>query len=159
MEEARPAIETDVTRLAELVGVAVAELEILRGGAVWAAREAPAKPYEQRFRAALADGAVQLLTGTLDGVVVGYSVCRVETLDNGSRLGIIDDIFVEQQARGVGVGDALMAQILDWLGRQNCVGVDAMALPGDRLTKNFFEANGFTARKLVMHHRMGGAEA
>ena len=35
-------------------------------------------------------------------------------------------------------------------------GVDATALPGDRLTKNFFESNGFTARLLIMHRRLDG---
>ena len=33
--------------------------------------------------------------------------------------------------------------------------MDAMALPGHRSAKNFFEESGFTARKLVMHHRLG----
>ena len=41
------------------------------------------------------------------------------------------------------------------------MGIDATALPGNRATKNFFEAHGFTARLLVMHHALaqeGGAE-
>ena len=35
---------------------------------------------------------------------------------------------------------------------------DAMALPGHRATKNFFEAHGFTARALVMHRRLDPTE-
>ncbi len=34
-----------------------------------------------------------------------------------------------------------------------CLGVDAVALPGDRNTKNFFESFGLKARLLVVHHR------
>ena len=32
--------------------------------------------------------------------------------------------------------------------------VDAIALPGHRATKNFFEEHHFTARALTMHHRL-----
>jgi GNAT superfamily N-acetyltransferase len=79
-------------------------------------------------------------------------LARVEQLRNASCLGVIDDIFVEDEARGVGVGEAMMADLVAWCTEQGCVGIDAMALPGHRATKNFFEESGFTARKLVMHH-------
>jgi hypothetical protein len=45
----------------------------------------------------------------------------------------------------------MMAEALAWMGRIGCTGVDALALPGARATKNFFEENGFTARLLVVH--------
>ena len=35
--------------------------------------------------------------------------------------------------------------------RRACIGADALALPGNRATKNFFEQNGFVARSIVMH--------
>ena len=47
-----------------------------------------------------------------------------------------------------------MDQLLEWFRGRGCNGVDATALPGNRATKNFFEMSGFTARLLVMHHRM-----
>jgi GNAT superfamily N-acetyltransferase len=68
-------------------------------------------------------------------------------------LGVVEAIYVEPQARAVGVGEALMDTALDWFRRRGCAGVDAVALPGARLTKNFFEEFGFTSRLLVMHHR------
>ena len=37
---------------------------------------------------------------------------------------------------------------------RGCVGIDAIALPGHRAAKNFFEAHGFTARALAMHHQL-----
>ena len=67
---------------------------------------------------------------------------------------MVDDIFVEEGARQVGVGEAMMADLVAWCREQGCVGMDAMALPGHRSTKNFFEESGFTARNLVMHHRL-----
>jgi hypothetical protein len=47
-----------------------------------------------------------------------------------------------------------MDSLLAWASERGCQGVDATALPGDRATKNFFEGSGFTARLLVMHHRV-----
>lgn len=37
-----------------------------------------------------------------------------------------------------------------------CLGIDALALPGNRETKNFFEASGLTARAIVVHRSLGG---
>jgi hypothetical protein len=47
-----------------------------------------------------------------------------------------------------------MNDLIAWCRARGCTGMDAMALPGHRQTKNFFEESGFTARKLVMHHRL-----
>ncbi|MDQ1404050.1 MAG: hypothetical protein QOG03_2366, partial [Actinomycetota bacterium] len=95
-----------------------------------------------------------VISGTLDDVVIGYAAARIEVLRTGDRLAVIDELYVEAEARAVGVGEAVMASVVEWAGSQRCVGIDAMALPGDRNTKNFFEMSGFTARLLVMHHRM-----
>ncbi|MGH9181071.1 MAG: hypothetical protein ACRDY5_05080 [Acidimicrobiales bacterium] len=48
-----------------------------------------------------------------------------------------------------------MGRLLAWFGDRRCAGIDAVALPGQRATKNFFEGNGFTARLIVMHRRLG----
>ena len=50
-----------------------------------------------------------------------------------------------------------MGLLLEWCRDQGCRGVDALALPGMRATKNFFEESGFSARLIVMHHRMADA--
>ncbi len=54
-------------------------------------------------------------------------------------------------ARRGGVGKAVAESLMYWCRSQGCRGVDADALPGSRPVKSFFEANGFTARLLVMH--------
>jgi GNAT superfamily N-acetyltransferase len=154
MEGARPATEADVPRLAELARAAIAELVPTRGGAVWHAREARPEPIEEGLAALLSDPSALVVAGTIDGVVVGYGVVRVEQLGDGSRLGVIDDIYVQDEARGVGLGEAMMGDMVSWCVGRGCFGMDAMALPGHRSTKNFFEESGFTARKLVMHHSL-----
>ena len=153
MERARLAGPADVPRIAELTRAAIAELAPTRGGAVWKAREARPEPLEENLAAALTDPCVRMLAGTIDDVIVGYAAVRIENLRDGTRLGVVDDIYVEPEARGVGLGEVMMNDLVAWCVAQGCFGMDAMALPGHRSTKNFFEESGFTARQLVMHHR------
>ena len=67
---------------------------------------------------------------------------------------MIEDLYVEPPARGVGVGEALMNLILAWATEHGCFGVDSIALPGDRGTKNFFESFGLVARKIAVHRAL-----
>lgn len=153
MEGVRPANEADVERLAALCRQAQADMAPARGGAVFVAREARAEPIEDGLVAALTDASHRVWVGTIDDTVIGYAVAHVEVLRTGAVLGVIEDIYVEPEARGVAVGEGLIGAALEWFTAERCTGVDAYALPGDRATKNFFEGSGFSARLLVMHHR------
>ena len=84
--------------------------------------------------------------------IAGGSARR--SVGDGSHLGVVDDIFVEEGARGIGVGELMMGELVSWCRARGCFGIDVMALPGHRAAKNFFEESGFTARKIVMHHRL-----
>jgi GNAT superfamily N-acetyltransferase len=156
MGTARPAVLADVPRLAALCRQALAEMAPARGGAVFVQREAQAEPLEERFAAALADPTKAMFAGIFDAVMLGYAAVTDETLRDGSSLAVVTDLYVEPAAREVGVGEALMDALIEWATVRGCAGVDATALPGDRLTKNFFESNGFTARLLIMHRRLEG---
>ena len=152
MEAARPATDADVPQLAVLARAGIAELYPMRGGAIWKAREARREPIEDDLRRTLASPGTRVLVGTIDDVPVGYAVARLEQLGDGSLLGVIDDIYVDPGAREVGLGESMMTDLVGWCRDAGCVGMDAMALPGHRSAKNFFEESGFTARKLIMHH-------
>lgn len=157
MEAARRATEGDVPALAALCRAARAELGAFeRGGAVFVAREARAEPLEESLHRTVADEASVAVAGTIDDVIVGLATGRLEALRDGRCLGVIDDLFVDEGARAVGVGEAMMDELIAWFTAQGCAGVDATALPGARQTKNFFEESGFTARLLVMHRRLEG---
>ena len=153
MEDARPATEADVARLADLARMAAEELGPLRGGDLLLAKETRREPFEASFEDDLRAGRV-VLCGTVDSVVIGYAVGEAVELADGRRLGVIRDLFVEPGARAVGVGERMMEELLAWFRTRRCMGVDAMALPGARETKNFFEESGFSARLLVMHHKL-----
>ena len=92
--------------------------------------------------------------GTLDDAVVGYGIVEVAELRDGSRIGRVTELFVEPDAREVGVGETLANALVEWCRARGCTGVDATALPGHRATKNFFEEQGFVARSLTMHRNL-----
>lgn len=151
-EAARAAVAADVAALTRLLADAIAELTPMRGGALWRAGREPVE-----FATEIDDDTRLVCAGTLDDIVVGYARVRVDDLVGGVRVGVIDDLFVEPGAREVGVGEAIMGVVLDWCRARGCTGVDAIALPGHRATKNFFEESGFTARLLVMHTALDDA--
>ena len=151
MEEARAAVAADVPRLVELALALQAELTPMRGGALWSARESRVAPDEAAFTALVDREDAELVVGTIDGVVVGYGTLEYETLRDGHKLGLIGDIYVEDDARAVGVGELIAEQLVASALAAGCQGIDAFALPGHREAKNFFERNGFTARALIMH--------
>lgn len=153
MEAARPATSSDLPQLAELATEALAELAPTRGGAVFVQREGRATPVAETLARDFDDPGAVVLAGTIDDAIVGYAVGRTEVLRDGSLLGLVDDLYVVEGARGVAVGEVMMDELLAWFRARGCAGVDATALPGNRATKNFFERSGFTARLLVMHHR------
>ena len=60
-------------------------------------------------------------------------------------------VFVDPRARDVGVGEALIGAATTWALASGCVGLDGLALPGDRHTKNLYERSGLTARLITVH--------
>ena len=52
------------------------------------------------------------------------------------------------------VGAGKLDEVLAWCTERGCRGVDALALPGNRETKNFFETAGLVARAIVVHKRL-----
>lgn len=147
----RPATEDDLAFVEALAGRAAASLEGGRGAALMLAREAPPPSVAQLALALTAEGETVLL-GTLDEVPVGAIAARVEELADGVRLAVVTLLFVDEEARSVSVGEGLLNAIVDWARDKGCGSVDAYALPGERITKNFFEAAGFKARLLTVHH-------
>jgi GNAT superfamily N-acetyltransferase len=150
-EAARTAHPDDLDAVAALAVAAAEEKRAQKGGALWWRRERRQGDVAAGVRAALDAADQELAVGTLDGAVIGYAVARSERLTDGGLLGVVDDIYVDPGARSVGVGEALMDHVLAWCRDQGCFGVDSLALPGDRATKNFFESFGLVARAIVVH--------
>ena len=155
MEAARPATTDDLGRLVELLAQSHEVQSPARGGRLWSAREARAVDDRSSLAAAIDDPERCVVVGTIDDTVVGYGVVVLEHLRTGERLAVTEDLWVEPEARGVGVGEAVMARLIEFAEAHGCAGIDALALPGDRATKNFFESFGLVARALVVHRPLG----
>jgi len=137
---------------------ALSEIDAARGGALFARREiglvAKALLRPGGLDRLIADPRRRVLVGTVDDEVVGLAIGRIDAVGETS-VGVLDACYVEPEARGVGVGRALLDELVRWFGTSGCRGVDVAALPGDRETKNFFEAAGFKARLITMHRALG----
>lgn len=151
MERCRPAETDDIPRIAALARELRDELAAIRGGALWAAQDARPEPLEDSFAALLNQPDTNTVVGLIDHVIVGFGVIEFDTLSTGDRLGRVTELFVEPPARAIGVGESMTDALLEVAAERHCIGVDALALPGHRATKNFFEDQGFTARALTMH--------
>lgn len=153
MESARPAGIADLDAIADLTRQGIAELRPNRGGAVWHRFEAAAEPHEPRLLALISgeDPRSHVIVGTIDDVVVGYGIVGAEHLHDGATIAVVSDLYVDPEARGIGLGEVMMDLLVAWAEEIGAVGIDALALPGDRHTKNFFETFGLKARALVVH--------
>ncbi len=152
---ARPAEQGDTERLAVLASLARDEVSAARGGGLMLGAELQSldgpRPGTSREDGAKALSGVVLI----DDLVVGY-VEAIPLPLKGERLCCrIQAIYVQPEAREVGAGEALMELVSNFAADIGADGIDALVLPGARETKNFFEAAGFAARLIVMHHRLG----
>lgn len=165
MESSRPATAEDLDVLDRLATEALDEQRESRGGALLARRDSRPRPARPWLSEAVVDPTQCVLVGSIDPgagigeVPVGYAVARVEELRDGGRLAVLDELYVEPEARGVAVGEVLMDDVIEWATAEGCFGIDALALPGNRATKNFFERYGLTARAIVVHKTLGNGDS
>ena len=66
----------------------------------------------------------------------------------------IHEVFVDPEAREVGVGEAMMDYLLEWARSVSATTLTSRALPGDRQLKNFFERYKVTARLIEVAKRL-----
>lgn len=149
----RAATSDDVGTVIGMYRVLADEQEALRP--LWPLADGLAEPAAAALEDILADDQSVLLIGEIDGYPLGFLWARVEALlpqADGEDVGVIRLIFTDPEARGVGVGDAMITQVLAELRGRGLRYFDARVSPGHRHAKNFFESNGFSARLIVMHH-------
>ena len=141
----------DLAFLAESHRLGHSAIANARGGDLDIALRGRPEPIEESFAASLDEEHTHVLIGEVAGVPVGYLVGTVELLRTGDHIFRVSDLWVHPNARGIGTGGELMRKAMDIARGAGCIGIDARALPGDRVTKNFFESFGLVARSIEVH--------
>ncbi len=151
MELARPARAEDRQTCTRLLSQALVAAESMRGGGALVGDSTPITLLERWTRP---EDTALMMVGEYEGAVVGLMAVTTRPGPRGVTTGLIECCYVETGARGVGVGTTLMDAAVDWCSERGCDTVDALALPGDRTTKQRLEAAGFTARLLKLSRRL-----
>lgn len=146
----RRAAPQDATALAELEVEARRGIEGQRGADRWLAS---VPVVGDRWAQRCADPGWLVLVGGIDDVVLGMLAAE---LPGDDGVAVIEQVFVSEGARELGLGDAMVEVVLEELRACGAKAVDATALPGDRQTKNLYERNGLTARLITVSRRLEG---
>lgn len=140
----------DIEQIERMYGDLEAEMDALH--VMWKRADALHLPVCDALAKLIADDDSLVIVGEIDAIPFGFLIATVEPLVDGSLIGAIRFIFTEPAVREVGVAEAMRDLALKDLRSRGLTRFDAHVLPGHRLVKNFFEAGGFSARTIVMHH-------
>ncbi|MGA7272021.1 MAG: GNAT family N-acetyltransferase [Acidimicrobiia bacterium] len=150
---ARLATGSDLEAVLALYRGLEQEMEALHP--MWPRMDGLSEPVDEALTAAVADVDTVLVVGEIDGVPLGFLLATVQRSLPQAGLepvGSIDLVYTDPEAREVGVAEAMRDLVMETLRRAGLSKFDARVLPGHRLAKNFFEAGGFSARSIIMHH-------
>jgi len=89
-----------------------------------------------------------ILIAECDSQPVGYALGRIynedETADNGTgRMGLLDEIFIEDSARGLGIGNKLIDETIKWMKEKGINRVKLHAYSWNTKAKKHYERKGF----------------
>lgn len=149
----REATNADIPRLVGLYRDLEAEQTAKKP--VWALTDGLDERFDIAFHHAMRANESWVFVGEIDTVCVGFVWATLEPMlerAGGDRIGRIRLIYTEPEARGVGVGHEMLEAVFAVLRPLGIRRFDAPVGPGHRATKNFFEAHGFAARSIIMHH-------
>ena len=151
---ARFATGEDLEVLCELARGLYTALTEQRGGQVHIALSSRQEPFGDSFVIDQADPEAIVVVGVFAGAPVGFAVAHLVPTNSDDVIASISEIYTEPDARRVGVGEAMLDAAIAWARERGAIGIDAVALPGMRDTKNFFERFGLTARSIAVHRSL-----
>lgn len=130
---------------------AISELKNKRGGEVLMNMESFSEDSHEEFSFWFNSADHRVFAGLFGDAVVAYGILEFSNTNDNQRIASIKEIFVLKDARSVGVGESVIASMINEAIEHNAVGIDSFALPGDRETKNFFETQGMVARLIQVY--------
>ncbi|MCL1692776.1 MAG: GNAT family N-acetyltransferase [Actinomycetia bacterium] len=149
---ARQAVVDDLPELLRMYETLEIEQSAIRE--IWPHADGLDVPIDVSLTPLLRADTVTAVIGEIDGVAVGFLIAIEEPLLQplaDRYIGVVHFIFTDHEARGVGVGAAMLDLAMERLVDRGIDLFDARVSPGHRLAKNFFESTGFKARSITMH--------
>ena len=101
---------------------------------------------EDVLRRVLADPAITMFVAHHEGIIVGSLTLAVFTIPTGSRAWI-EDVVVDESARGLGAGEALTLAALDAAKAKGATSVDLTSRPSREAANHLYLRMGFVARE------------
>lgn len=150
---ARPAKDSDVPELIELLTAAESEMRTQRGGAAFLASRPRTAGVSEAILDALNDTETMVWCGIWERAVVGYAIASVSEED-GETIVTVRDIFTTPEAREVGIGEVLLEAAIAWAIATDAAAIDGYTLPGARESKNLYERLGLTARLITVRRNL-----
>lgn len=141
----RSASDGDTSACASIDDGARQVLAGQRGGEAWLVEHDPLGDLHEWWS--------QSFVADIDGVIVGFLIGRIDR-DRRGKVFRVDRVYVVEGARELGCGDDLLAMAIERATAEGCALLEAIALPGDRDTKNLYERAGITARSITVSKRL-----
>lgn len=152
-ESVRLATSADVAELTRLLTDAMAGTPTQRGGRLSGFPQRHIRP-EVRILDALQIETQTAFVGLLEEHHVGIALVTIVDNMPGGLLARVEELYVEPDAREVGIGELLLDACTQWARAKGCSGIEVEALPGARSAKNLAERSGFTARLLTLYRKL-----
>ena len=91
---------------------------------------------------------ILILIAELKNEPVGYVLARIyeedKTADNGTgRIGLLDELFIDESARGLRIGQDLINQVIAWFKVKGINRIKLHAFSWNEVAKRVYEKNGF----------------
>ena len=118
-------------------------------------RQGTKKYTDEELASILSDAATPVFVAERDGAVLGYAFCVHKQFINDNNLTdiktlYIDDLCVDERARGGHIGRALYEHVLDYAGRSGCYNVTLNVWAGNDGAMKFYESVGLAVQKIGM---------
>ena len=110
---------------------------------------------EAELKALLADPNRPILLAELEGKVAGYAFCILQETKNDPvlcdrKVLYIDDLCVDENCRGKGIGKAIYREILRYAKQRNCYNVTLNVWCCNESAMKFYESLGLKPQKIGM---------
>jgi ribosomal protein S18 acetylase RimI-like enzyme len=91
---------------------------------------------------------ILILIAEVEEKVCGYALARIiheePWVDNGTgRMGLFDELYIDESARGLGLGQKMIDEVMVWMKQTEIIRVKLFAYSWNAHAKKIYESNGF----------------